>query len=676
MNFKTFLGKKAIPGWLFSLFTIVYCEAWLHIWITEAIVPGRLLGILAFALGFGSLFGFLLSFGSGKPASKWIHTAVIGLISAFYLVEFFVSDAYKTFMPVATLFTGAGGVVRDFGGIVVTLVTKDAWRIGIIMLPTVLYALLAKPVPVSRRTQLRLFAGILAGYLGGYAIVWGVGLDVNRFSTAYNFDSAIRTLGLNIGMTLDVFRGGHQEDNVSFETLDYAFPETEPTAAPADREPVPQETEVVETEPAIVYEDNVMDIDFDRLIADSGNANITAIHQYVASLTPTKQNAYTGLFEGKNLILITAEAFTKEVIDPERTPTLYRLATKGIQFNDYYQPAWGGSTTTGEYSNLMGLVPTNAGESMLETLEQKMFLTMGHQLKKLDYYSTAYHNHNHDFYSRNLTHMKLGYDRFLALYGGLEGITAAFPESDLQMIDITVPQYIDQQPFSIYYMTVSGHSVYTMQNHMSNKNYAAVADMDASEPVKCYYAANMELEYAMASLVRQLEEAGIADDTVIVIATDHYPYGLEKSSAWENSTNYLPELYGVDKVDLFVRDHNALIIWSGSIEDQNIVVDTPVYSLDILPTVSNLFGVDYDSRLLVGRDVFSDAMPLVLWPDHSWKTDRGTYNSVTGEFIPNEGYEEDPAYTKYVSSLVANKISFSKSVQTMNYYHYVLPEVE
>ena len=200
--------------------------------------------------------------------------------------------------------------------------------------------------------------------------------------------------------------------------------------------------------------------------------------------------------------------------------------------------------------------------------------------------------------------------------------------------------------------------------------------MDASEPVKCYYAANMELEYAMESLVRQLEEADIADDTVIVIATDHYPYGLERSATWNNSQDYLKELYGVKDYDKFTRDHNALIIWSGCIEDMDIEVTTPVYSLDILPTVSNLFGVEYDSRLLVGRDVFSDAMPLALWADHSWVTELGSYNAVDRTFTPNEGCTMDEAYIDYVSTLVSNKIAYSKSVQTLDYFKYLVDEVE
>ena len=266
------------------------------------------------------------------------------------------------------------------------------------------------------------------------------------------------------------------------------------------------------------------------------------------------------------------------------------------------------------------------------------------------------------------THTKLGYDRFLARYGGLEGITPVWPESDLEMIDISVPQYIDQQPFSIYYMTVSGHCGYSLKgNAMSRKNYDRV-DYDGSEAVKCYLASQLELEKAMESLIRQLEEAGIADDTVIVISPDHYPYALERSTTWGNAENYLTELYGVTEMDRFTRESNALIIWSGCLEDKNLKVETPVYSLDILPTLSNLFGLDYDSRLLVGRDVFSDTEPLVLWPEYSWKTDKGTYEAESRTFTPAEGADVEDGYVDRINAIVSNKINYSREVQNMKYF--------
>lgn len=653
------LGKCPIPVWLFAAVTVVYCESLLHLWTIKTFSAGRFAAVAFFALGFGGILGLLLSFLGGKKWGKWVSTGLLTLLTVYYIVQYFVNDAYMCYMPLATLLGGAQGVATDFGGIVVRLIVQNFWRILVFLLPPVLYAILAAPCRTGWRTRGCLLAGIAAAYVLSFGIVHS-GTDAERMNDAYNFDSAVRCFGLNVGTVLEQTHSAMSE-NAPVEFTPVEIPQTEPT---------PTEQETVE-EP-VVYEPNVMDFDFEALAQSAGNSSIAALHNYVSTVRPTMKNEYTGLFAGKNLILITAEAFTSEVIDAERTPTLYRMATQGIQFRDYYQPAWGASTTTGEFSNLVGIVPTTAGMCMKEAVQQDLFLTMGHQLQAQGYYSAAYHNHNKDFYDRDKTHTHLGYDRFLALYGGLEGVQAVFPESDLEMIDVTVPQYIDQQPFSIYYMTVSGHCMYSLkENAMARKNYDVVADMDHCEAVKCYYASQQELEYAMASLMEQLEEAGIADDTVIVIATDHYPYGLERSSAWRNTSDYLAELYSVDSYDKFIRDHNTLIIWSGCLEGKNIVVDEPVYSLDILPTLSNLFGLDYDSRLLVGRDVFSGESSLVLWPDFSWKTEKGQYDAQNGTFTPAEGETADEAYIERVKSIVRNKIDYSRQVQNLDYFNYL-----
>jgi lipoteichoic acid synthase len=307
---------------------------------------------------------------------------------------------------------------------------------------------------------------------------------------------------------------------------------------------------------------------------------------------------------------------------------------------------------------------------MVEATQQNLFLTLGNQLQELNYWSGAYHNHLHDFYDRNKTHVHLGYDTFKGLYGGLEGVDKVWTESDRQMIDATIGEYIDNQPFSVYYMTVSGHCMYSKnENFQAKKNYHLVEDMEASEAVKCYHAAQMELEFAMEALIGYLEEAGIADDTLIVMATDHYPYGLERSATWQNTSDWLRELYGVEDYDQFSRDHNALIIWSAALEDMDITVEGPVYSLDILPTVSNLMGIDYDSRLLVGRDVFSDEEPIVLWYNHTWKTELGYYDSSKSKFYPNEGAVIPEGYVDRIKAIVANKIYYSREVQVTDYFN-------
>ena len=659
--------KLPIPGWLLVIFMTLYCELLLHLWITESIDAGHLAIVAGFALGCGGLLGLLTSH-LPRKAHKAAAIAVSFLLVVLYMAEFILSETYQNFMTPQTMVAGAGGIAQDYLALTFKMIGRNAGRILLLVAPILAYGIFCRPEPVLWRTRALLSYSLVICYILSIFCVNTLTTQANLLGSAYNFDSVVRSFGLNMGMTMEALQGVLPQAEPEFTQIAAPVP-VQPSAQTPSGEDTPQETE-----PQTEYGYNVLPMDFGAAAEASNQGSVKSLHNYVNSLTPSRQNEFTGMFKGKNLILITAEAFSAEVIDPELTPTLYRMATEGIQFKEYYQPAWGASTTTGEFSNLIGLVPTNGGSSMNEVNHQKMFLTMGHQLQKLGYHSTAYHNHLKDFYHRNNTHPQLGYDEFIARYGGLE-ITGSWPESDLEMIDVTVPQFIDQQPFSIYYMTVSGHCEYTLNgNDMTEKNWDKVQHLDHSDIVKGYYACNLEFEYAMESLLRQLEEAGIADDTLVVIATDHYPYGLERSKTWANTKDHLAELYGVEEYDQFIRDHNALIMWSGAFEDMDIVVDTPVYSLDILPTVSNLFGVEYDSRLLVGRDVFSDAEPLVLWPDYNWVTEKGTY--CDGIFTPREGVSVEEGYVERINATVKNKISFSKGVVDLDYYDQVLKYME
>ena len=251
-----------------------------------------------------------------------------------------------------------------------------------------------------------------------------------------------------------------------------------------------------------------------------------------------------------------------------------------------------------------------------------------------------------------------------------EYVKKRWPQSDLEMIQGTLPTYIDKQPFSIYYMTVSGHSGYSRSgNAMTAKNWDKVKDLAYSDQVKGYLAANLELEKALAHLVSELENKKIANDTVICISTDHFPYGLDKNGALGNMP-YLSELYGYNVTNLFERDHSRLILWSGCLEDsETIVVDTPTFSLDILPTLSNLFGTEYDSRLLPGRDVFSDAEALVFNMNYDWKTEYGTFLSSRGTFIPADDSIEIPdGYVNRIKTIVRNKVRYCSGVLETDYF--------
>lgn len=431
---------------------------------------------------------------------------------------------------------------------------------------------------------------------------------------------------------------------------EFALTWTDPSEPSTPEEPVDQARNLMDLDPAL-----------DAVIASDADEDVKNACRWVQNRIPSAKNEMTGLFAGKNLIIITAQNFSAEVIDPERTPILYRLATQGIRFTDYYQPDWGGAASSGECAILTGLVPAHGVQSILDAAEMNTYLTVGNQLQRQGYLSLAWcDDHSYDYLHRDETHVNLGYDRLIGIGSGLEElVTRQWPYSDRETV-LAASQIVDWQPFNVYFMLCSTQGTYNRQgNSIVEQHWDEVADLPYSDTVKGYLAANMEVEGALRELVDGLETLGIADDTVIVLTAAQRPYTLEKSEDWNTDEDYLAELYGYEADDVFKRDHSALIVWSGCLEGKNYKVTTPTSSLDIVPTLSNLFGLEYDSRLLMGRDVFSDREPLVLWPDGSWKTDQASYNAATGLCVGADGEPVTDEYADAHHEEAANRIKFS-----------------
>ena len=458
-------------------------------------------------------------------------------------------------------------------------------------------------------------------------------------------------------------------DAISWEVLQPTqaptpVPEPKVTATPAPLPPNATPTPAPPPTPTPVNTSpNIMDIDFAALAAAEKNETIRTLHNYFASVTPTNKNKYTGMFQGYNLILITAEGFYPYAVREDVTPTLYKLTHEGFIFNNFYTALWQTSTSDGEYVNLTGLIPVGT-RSMYHSRNNLLPFTLGHQFDLLGVESKAYHNHTYTYYQRNETHPNLGYI-FKAKGNGLVLDSDVWPGSDLEMINHTVDEYTDENPFHVYYLTVSGHMNYTfIGNSMSYKNRDLVRDLPLSEEGKAYIACQIELDRALELLIKKLEEAGVAHRTVIALSADHYPYAWEKEQ--------LDEMAGHEVDPVFEVYKNNFILWNPTMKE-NIVVEEPCSSLDILPTLSNLFGITYDSRLLMGRDIFSDAEPLVILSNRSFITDKVMYNSESGEAINLTGEELPEDYIKNLNKVIKNKFMVSQSILREDYYRYLFP---
>lgn len=675
---------------LFYPLSVFYLEAVFHFAIYGEIPVTTFvyLALFSFAYGFFmSGIALLLPLHANRVFTVITFTVTTLLVESQYIYFRIFNSPYR----VATMGMG-GNAIRDFWSVLLAEISTSWFAILLLLLPLLcLIAHRKKYAPAFAPTfSFRIYL-LLLSLLLHFTAVGIISLDRSDFGDRHYYKNefsateATRRFGILADMRLDVKVTLFGEDTPdpddddlgeSINPFETKTPDPVVTMAPATTTDPAETTETTQPPPPIEYGDNVMDIDFDTLIATETDADILAAHKYFSSLTPTKQNEYTGMFKGKNLIYITLEGFSYKTIDPVRTPTLYKMSTEGIVFNNFYTSLWGGSTATGEYLSMTGLFYSSA-KCLQMSGENLMPFTMGNQLSKLGYTTYAFHNHDYQYYRRDVSHPNMGYT-FLGVGNGLTGLTDAWPKSDYEMAVATLPYYIDlDTPFHAYYMTVSGHANYSFYgNSMSKKHQDIVADLNCSDNVKAYHACQYEVELMLAEMVRQLEAAGKLEDTVFVMSTDHYPYALSDSE--------LAELYGIPEAGIhqnFDLLRNGCIIWCASMEEP-IIVDEPCSSLDIIPTVSNLFGLEYDSRLLMGTDVLSDSVPLVILNQDgkdgsswNWINKYGEYSTATKTFTPYEGFsateEEIAAYVKQMNAVVSRKNKYSRMILEKDYYRYV-----
>ena len=625
---------------------------------------------LVYILLFSAAGGFLLSALVDILPRRAAHIVTYALCvfwTVLTCIEYCCKSYFKSYWGLSFITQMTGNVVGNFFSTMLEIIFGRIVFILLSFLPLVLLIILRHRLLPGKTLSVR--CRVMA--LAVFAVCQAVGSALcytgeDRADYTYNYvtDYAVPRFGLAATIRLEA------------QYAIFGLPDA----------PVIQVDEPVPDEP-VVYDYNKMELDFTATSDLVGGSTLENMHNYFSSKTASQQNEYTGMFKGKNLIQITAEAFSPYVISKELTPTLYKLTHEGFVFTNYYQPGWGQSTTGGEFAHMTGIIPTwvNGNLSFYASHQDYMPFALGNQFRALGYTTVAYHNNSYTYYNRHLTHPNLGYD----YYGQGNGLTLTvpgWPYSDLDMMELTAPAYIEDyvntgKPFHAYYMSVSGHANWGWGNAMSAKNReaAVAAYPNASQPVQGYIAANLELEYALTYLLEQLEAAGIADDTVICMTADHYPYALVT-----DEVDYYQELSGKQDSELDIsRYKNTWLLWSGSMES-SVTVNTPCSAIDILPTVSNLFGLEFDSRLMSGHDVFaqnynasqaSTCMPLVILPTnrgYSWITAAGTYDAKTRTFTPNPGITVADDYVKTVSSLIDAKYSYARQLIQYDYAGVVL----
>lgn len=553
---------------------------------------------------------------------------------------------YDTIFSIYSLFHGAQ--VFGFIDSIIEVMLENILSILVLLVPLILYFVLFKKLNFERKDIKHYFILLLSVILLYLSFILILNYsDKSKTYSSYNLyytthvpKLTVRDFGVLTEMRLDLKRTLFGfEEKIVIETSNNNDVKSE-----------------INVEEEIVY--NVLDIDFDSLIENESNTTIKSMHEYFKNVSPTATNDYTGMFEGKNLIVLVAEAFSPMAINEELTPTLYKMYNEGFQFTNFYTPVYYVSTSDGEYVSLTSLLPKDGTWSMSASRNNYLPFVYGNMFKELGYTTRAYHNGVYTYYDRNYSHPNMGYT-YKACYGGLNINCGIWPQSDAEMIEATIEEYINDEHFMTYYMTVSGHLRYTyMGNSISTKNKKYVQDLPYSEAVQAYLATQIELDKALETLITELENAGKLDDTVIAISADHYPYGLTNDEI-KSYADYVED----EKFDIH---RNSFILWNSEMES-SVKITKYASSLDIVPTILNLFNLKYDSRLLIGKDILSDEEGLVIFNDRSWITSYGKYNSVKDEFTPFKDNVSDE-YIERINNEVYNKFLMSKFILDYDYY--------
>lgn len=647
---------KKISVFLVYLVSFIYMEFLYKIFIYNNIFRLSIINMILFLISFSLLMYVVTKLFKNSKTNKVVFIVIMSIIGIWFSAQYVVKGYFDFYISLSTF--QVADQVGDFAGKAVIETLKRIPGIVMFFLPLILSLIFSKYIDFKQnKYQKNLLAFVI--FLLSYGVyLLGLNIGKNNSYSSYALYYNVNDVSLNMEnfgvlntFVIDTSRALFGfEDKIIMDNSSSGLNDTEGS----------------ESDSPIVYEYNNLDIDFESLIANENNKTVKSLHEYFNNDTGTLKNDYTGMFEGKNLILFMAESYNEIAVNKDLTPTLYKLVNSGFVFENFYTPTIY-STIGGEFQEMTGLYAQSTGIlSKFRSGNISFPQGIGNKFKEINYSTFAYHNNSYAFQDRNKYLASLGFDNFKACYNGLEKLINCkeWPQSDVAMINATVDDFINEENFMVFYASVSGHSSYNWGNAAARKHkeeYMAAGLPYSTKPA-AYIAAQMELDQALKLLIEKLDAAGKLEDTVIALVGDHYPYELTIDEINEVSTYKKDAVVTVNK--------SNFILWNSEMD--TVKVSKVGSQLDVIPTIYNTFGINYDSRLFIGKDILSTEGGLAMFGNRSWVTDKGTYFAASGKFVPVDGAEYDENYVKTINKIVNNKITMSKLIIENNYYKKVL----
>lgn len=361
------------------------------------------------------------------------------------------------------------------------------------------------------------------------------------------------------------------------------------------------------------------------------------IDTYFNSKSSNKEtNEYTGMFKDKSLFVIQAESLNNLSISEELTPTLYRMINSSIELTNFDTPLLIGSTSDSEFMANTSFIPEAEGYSVCYQYVNNTYpLTLGNLFKDNGYKTNAFHNNYAVFYNRDTTFPNYGYDFFDSYALGIESETNDSSVSEqIGWIDA------EKEKFMSFWISYSGHQPYNLNTVGVNKeDVDKIKNLypDLSDEYVSYLAKCMDFDRAVEQFLNIMEWTNKLDDVVVIIYGDHIAKGI----SFEKGTNY-DQVFNSNVDDDPTISYTPLFIYSNNIEHK--VIDKYCTALDLLPTLMNLWDIDYESKYAFGNDIFDESYRGFCFDANGnyWNSDF-YFNSSNNKITTYNGYSEDSA---------------------------------
>lgn len=415
------------------------------------------------------------------------------------------------------------------------------------------------------------------------------------------------------------------------------------------------------------YTRTIDDTAWQNLNNNEANIDYKTLNNYFMSRNITDKNEYTGMFEGKNLIVIMMESVNNILLDENIYPNFAKLYKNGWYWENAYSPRNSCSTGNNEMTGMISLYSIyrtcTANVYMNNKYEESIFGLFNNK----GYTTTSYHDYTEKYYYRSTIHKNMGSSKYYGVSDLGISYNNEYKEwpSDVSLMDKSSEIFTQNSPFMAWITTVSPHQPYYSDSELSKIYYDSFANTGYPSNVKRYMSKLKVLDDSLGELLKILEEKGILDDTVIVLYADHYPYGLTNSDI----SKVLGD--GINKYNEV--DRTPFVIYNSKMTPKTYSEYTSY--VNVLPTVANLFNLDYDPRLYMGTDLLSSSYQnRVVFADGSWQTPVGFYYASTGRM----SYFNDARYTNdeivNINTDVDNMIKYSNLAIKTNYFEHLFNE--